>query len=91
MQMCVTEVGHVMRHAVWHVCDEMSVVSPGLGGLRDRSRTEGRTSYNTVHDIFRNIVIIPIDHMLIFKMGGQMIDKWFFLMLRKFHDVPDTL
>ena len=37
----------MMRRDVWHVRDEMSVVSPGLGGLWDGSRTEGRTSHST--------------------------------------------
>ena len=46
MQMCMTEVGHVTQHDTCRVRDEMSVVGPGLGGLRDGSRTEGRTSHN---------------------------------------------
>ena len=42
------EVGHVMRHDVWHICDETSVVGPGLGGLRDGSGTEGGMSHNSI-------------------------------------------
>ena len=32
----------------WHVCNEMSVVGPGLGGLRDESVTKGGTSHNSI-------------------------------------------
>ena len=48
MQMHMTEVGHMMWHDVWCICDETSVVGLGLGGLRDRSRTERRTSHNSI-------------------------------------------
>ena len=41
-------VGHMMRHDAWCICDETSVVSLGLGGLRDGSGTEGRTSHNSI-------------------------------------------
>ena len=40
------EVGHVMQCDVCHVHYETSAVSLGLGGLRDRSGTEGRMSHN---------------------------------------------
>ena len=46
MQMHMTEVGHVTRHDMWHVCNETSVAGPGLGGLRSRSRSKGRMSHN---------------------------------------------
>ena len=41
-------VGHMMQHDTWHIRDKTSVVSPGLGGLRDGSRTEGGMSHNTL-------------------------------------------
>ena len=47
MQMCVTEVGHMMQRNMWCNCDKMSVVGLGLGGLRDRSGTKGRTGHNS--------------------------------------------
>ena len=49
-------VGHVTRHNAWHIRNETSVVSLGLGGLRDRSGTEGRTSHN-------NILILVVQGM----------------------------
>ena len=45
----------------------------------------------TVNDLFGKVVIIPIDHMLIFEMNRQTIDGRFFLMHRKFHNMPDPL
>ena len=36
----------MMRHDAWHVRNEMSVVSLGLGGLRARSGTKGGMSHN---------------------------------------------
>ena len=46
--MRATGVGHMMRHDAWCGHDETSVVGPGLGGLRDGSRTEGWISHNSI-------------------------------------------
>ena len=40
-------VGHVMQRNMWHIHNETSVVSPGLGGLRDRSGPKGSMSHNS--------------------------------------------
>jgi len=37
------------------------------------------------------IIIIKIDHLLIFFMDQKAIDRWFFLMQGEFKDVPATL
>ena len=38
----------MMRHGTCHVRDEVLGVSPGLGRLRDRSRTKGGMNHNSI-------------------------------------------
>jgi hypothetical protein len=43
-----------------------------------------------IHNLLSIIIIIEIDHMLIYEMDRQTIDRWFLFMHREFHCVPDS-
>ena len=44
----MTEVGHMTQCDMWCIHNETSMVSLGLGGLRDGSMTEGGMSHNSI-------------------------------------------